>query len=84
MFYFSQLIKEKDFRIASLEAQVERLLRQVSEERERANNAVDELLRSRGENPITPPPPISREQEKASRILEQAMSEFRNVGEESA
>lgn len=82
MIYFrwqvNEMLKGKDDQISILKEQIENLTEQIEMERERAQNAIDQVLVIQGASAITPPNPRERKSRDASGILKS----FTTVGQD--
>lgn len=82
MIYFQSqvdsIIKSKEEQIAVIREELDRLRKDLDNERRRANNAVDNLLYASGSVRVTPPPP--REESKFNDLLGKVSEGLARVG----
>lgn len=82
MFYLKsqveRLLAEKDKQIKMYSDQAQELKEQVARERERAENAIDQLLFIKGAGSVTP----IKAERKTDQMIENVMQGFSRVGED--
>ena len=83
MLFFNRLLQEKDYRIAELQERVRVLESERNHERERAENAIEQLLLDSNKSPVVgDSPTIIFDENQENALLKEALLVMNAVGKE--